>query len=75
MISRKELQESISNLLVKLKADNLHAPEDSQTIKLRHIFILSQSSKPNSEMEQVPLNKPEITSKLLVLVKPTSMRQ
>jgi hypothetical protein len=74
MISKTRPQENISNLLVKLKVDSIHVLEDSQTMKLLLIFILSQNSKPNSVMEQVLLSKPEITTEPLVSVNLTSMR-
>lgn len=73
--SKKKIQESISNLLVKVKEDFTPVPEDSLTMKLRLISILSQNSKPSSEMEPVLSSKQETTTELLDLDKSTSMRQ
>jgi hypothetical protein len=70
----ERLPENISNLLVKPKEDFHHVLEDFLTMKPKLISTLSQSSKPNLEMEQVPPSKQENTIELLVLVKPISMR-
>jgi hypothetical protein len=75
MILKKRQLENISNLLVKHKEGFSPVQEDYQTTKLKLISIHSQNSKPNLEMEQVPSNKPENITELLVLVKPTSVSQ
>lgn len=74
MISKIILQEIISRKLDKLKEDFIPVQEDSQTMRLKHIFIHSLSFKLNLEMEQAPLNKLDNTSELLVLDKLISMK-